>query len=184
LGGVDLTAIAGFVHEGSVWIGGDSAGVSGWDMTIRADRKVFVKGDFVIGFTSSFRMGQLIRYKFNLPQHPDGMDVFEFMATLFVDGLRQCFKDGGYAEKDKEAEKGGVFLVGYRGRLFRIDSDYQVGEPLDGMDACGCGDQIVRGALWALRDSGDQYERMITALSAAERFSAGVRGPFYHEVVV
>jgi hypothetical protein len=37
---------------------------------------------------------------------------------------------GGYAEKDKEAEKGGCFLVGVGGRLFQIESDYQVAEAL------------------------------------------------------
>jgi hypothetical protein len=48
-----VTAIAGFVHKGSVWIGGDSAGVADYDLHIRADQKVFVNGEFGFGFTSS-----------------------------------------------------------------------------------------------------------------------------------
>jgi len=34
-----MTAIAGIIENGSVWIGGDSAGVSGYSLDIRADEK-------------------------------------------------------------------------------------------------------------------------------------------------
>jgi hypothetical protein len=52
-----VTAIVGLVHEGTVYIGGDSAGVSGYSMTVRADAKVFTVGPYLLGFTTSFRMG-------------------------------------------------------------------------------------------------------------------------------
>jgi hypothetical protein len=38
-----MTAIVGLVQAGSVYIGGDSAGVSGMSLTVRADAKVFRK---------------------------------------------------------------------------------------------------------------------------------------------
>jgi hypothetical protein len=58
-----VTCIVGFTDGNEVSIGGDSAGVGGWDLTVRADEKVFVLGEFVFGCTTSFRMGQLLRYK-------------------------------------------------------------------------------------------------------------------------
>ena len=175
-----MTCIVGVVHDGKVHIGGDSAGVGGYSLTVRADRKVFKNGDFVMGFTSSFRMGQLLRHSFSPPKrHPD-TDIDKFMVTDFVNGVRDCLKSGGYAERHNEAEQGGVFLVGYAGRLFRIDSDYQVGEAVDGFDSVGCGEDIAKGALWASKDSAPEG-RMRLALEAAERFSAGVRGPFHFE---
>ncbi len=54
-----MTAIVGLVHNATVYIGGDSAGVSGYSMTVRADSKVFTIGPYLMGFTTSFRMGQL-----------------------------------------------------------------------------------------------------------------------------
>lgn len=174
-----MTAIAGFCDGGKVWIGGDSAGVAGLDLTVRADSKVFRNGDFLFGFTSSFRMGQLLRYKFQPPKQHD-QETYAFMVTAFIDAVRDCLKAGGYAEKEKEAERGGCFLVGYRGRLFRIGSDYQVGEPLDGYDAVGCGDNLSLGSLFATKGMEPQ-RRMEIALQAAERHSAGVRGPFVME---
>lgn len=43
--------------------------------------------------------------------------------------------------------------------------------------AVGCGDQIARGALYGTQMQPPK-ERIRIALEAAERFSAGVRGPF------
>ncbi len=57
-----MTCIVGIETDKGVVIGGDSAGVSGLGLTVRADEKVFARGPFVMGFTSSFRMGQLLRY--------------------------------------------------------------------------------------------------------------------------
>lgn len=175
-----MTCIVGLVHGDSVTIGGDSAGVSGWDLMVRKDEKVFVNGPCIMGFTSSFRMGQLLRYRMLVPAQRDGQATFEFMSTDFVDAVRTCLKNGGYAEKEKERESAGTFLVGYNGRLFAIHSDYQVAESVAGFDACGCGQSIAIGAMYGTGVSGDYLPRwrVLTALEAAERFSAGVRGPF------
>lgn len=174
-----MTCIAGIAGNGIVYLAGDSAGIAGWDLTIRADPKVFTNGPYVLGFTSSFRMGQLLRYSFSPPSPEGHDDLHGFMCTAFVDALRQCLKDGGWASKDKEQEEGGCFLAGIAGRLFRIQADYQVGESLDGYEAVGCGDQAALGALFATaRTDLGAVARLGTAMDAAERLSAGVRGPF------
>lgn len=175
-----MTCIVGLIDDKSVWIGGDSAGVAGYLSQPRLDRKVFRNGPFVMGFTSSFRMGQLLRFRLKPPERPTEQDVFEFMATGFVDAVRECLKAGGYASKENEVERGGCFLVAYAGRLFEIDSDYQVGELTDGFAAVGCGAEIALGALHATRGT-PAKERVVRALRAAAHFSAGVRPPFVIE---
>lgn len=183
-GGVDdqegyVTAIVGLVHQGTVYIGGDSAGVAGYSMTVRADAKVFRSGPYVFGFTTSFRMGQLIRYALDAPEPEPEADLDRFMATTFIDAVRDCLKTGGWARKDNDREEGGTFLVGIRGRLFTIEDDYQVGASVDGYAAVGCGSEIALGALFATaRTRMSPVRRIMVALQAAERFSAGVRGPF------
>jgi len=181
-----MTAIAGFAHGGKVWIGGDSAGVDGrLALTVRADQKVFTNGDFLFGFSSSFRMGQLLRYAFAPPAPKEGQDLYAYMVTDFVNAVRDCLKNGGFATRKNEEESGGTFLVGHKGRLFKIDSDYQVAESGDGYDACGCGEDVVRGALCATRTwmAHEAPSRMNLALSAAEQHSAGVRRPFIVESI-
>jgi len=63
-----MTCIVGLVENGKVYIGGDSAGVAGLDITTRKDEKVFQKENMIFGFTSSFRMGQILRYSFKNPR--------------------------------------------------------------------------------------------------------------------
>src|SRR5689334_11937895 len=122
-----MTCIVGVAHEGRVVIGADSAGVGGLDLMIRADRKVFRNGDFIMGFTSSFRMGQLLAVKLKPPRHHPGDDPWRYMVDEFVEAARSCLSNGGFAAKSNNVESGGQFLVGFKGRLFDIESDFQVG---------------------------------------------------------
>jgi ATP-dependent protease HslVU (ClpYQ) peptidase subunit len=172
-----MTCIVGLIDKGNVYIGGDSAGVAGYGLTIRADEKVFINGEFIMGFTSSFRMGQLLRYALKPPVwHPD-VDIFQYMVTDFIDAVRNCLKSGGWAQKEKENESGGFFLVGFKGRLFKIEIDYQVAEANTPYIATGCGEDIALGSLYTSTGL-EPEERIMRALEAAEQFSAGVRRPF------
>ena len=179
-----MTCIVGYVDEDdTVWMGGDSAGVSGLDINVRKDKKVFKNGDFLMGFTSSFRMGNLLQYKFRPPEQ-ECDDVFEYMCTDFIDGVRECFENGGFIKKSSDVESGGIFLVGYRGRLFRIDNDFQVGENVAPYAAVGCGEDYAYGSLYTTKmlenwvGPHNGYDAIRVALEAAENFSTGVRGPF------
>lgn len=172
-----ITCIVGLIDSGKVFIGGDSAGVGGLSLTVRADEKVFINGEFIMGFTSSFRMGQLLRYSLKPPKYHPDVDLCEFMVTDFINAVRECLKAGGVAKKDKEEETAGTFLVGFKGKLFKIEDSYQVGVPTLPYDACGCGQDIALGAMYS-NSSLPPIERITQALEAAEQFSAGVRRPF------
>lgn len=172
-----MTCIVGLVHEGTVYMGGDSAAVEGYNVSLSVMPKVFINGPFVMGYTSSFRMGQLLQYAFNPPERGLSQDVYAYMVTTFINTARECFKSGGYGRKHSEEEEGGQFLVGYCGRLFTVEADYQVHESATGYDAVGCGSPYALGAVHAL-EGATPRERIKAALKAAEHFSAGVRGPF------
>lgn len=173
-----MTCIVGVQTPIGVIIGGDSGGLAGYVLMHRADPKVFTNNDYLIGFTSSFRMGQLLRYA-DLPKplERQGEDLDRFMTTEFVDAVRKVLKDGGFAKKDSEQEAGGVFLIGVSGRLFRLESDYQIGWTTDGYDACGSGQEVAFGVLHATRRA-DPKRRVRRALEAAEHHNGGVHGPF------
>lgn len=172
-----MTCIAGLVDGSDIWIGGDSACVNGWNLTVCRDPKVFQRGEFLFGATSSFRMMQLIQYSLKIVPQKARQSMDAYLRTVFVDALRECLSGGGYATKKNEVETAGTFLVGYRGRLFRVDSDYQVLESRDAYNAVGCGSNYALGALHATKGA-QAKSRILTALRAAERMSAGVRGPF------
>lgn len=170
-----MTVIVGLVDKDDVYLGGDSAGVAGLSLSIRADEKVFANGPFIMGFTTSFRMGQLLRYKFDVPAQTVYQDDMQYMVTTFIDTARLCFQNNGFG--DKGATKGGSFLVGYRGKLYTVSSDFQVGISADTFDAVGCGSDLALGAMYAASKL-DPIKRITTALEAASYFSAGVAPPF------
>lgn len=171
-----MTCIVGVQQDGEVYIGGDSAGVGGYDITIRADQKVFRNGPFVMGFTTSFRMGQLLRYAFTPPQITE-KDLDKYMAVEFVNAVRQCLKDGGYLTNNSGNEEGGTFLVGVQGQLYSIHNDFQIGRSRDGYLAVGCGDDYALGSLFSSSGQ-DAKSRVRLALNAASHHSAGVVGPY------
>ena len=176
-----MTCIVGLVDKGIIYMGGDSAGTDErLNQLIRDDPKVFRNDQFIIGFTSSFRMGQLLRFKFTPPKRYQGENDYEYMVGRFVDEVRSCFKAGGYLTIKENQESGGTFLVGYHKQLYSIYSDFQVGINNCGYAACGCGDLLALGAL-AANTHLSPDERIKNALEIAEKFSAGVRRPFVFE---
>lgn len=174
-----MTCIVGLVDNGQVLIGGDSSGVSGWRMTVRKDPKVFLVAGVAFGFTTSFRMGQLLQYSLELPAFISE-DLSRFMATDFIDAVRKCLKDGGYSNIKENREEGGNFLVGIGGRLYSVESDFQVGESALSYDAIGCGAEFALGSLFSTYDAvgSTARSRVHDAIHAAECFSAAVKGPF------
>jgi len=186
-----MTCIVGIQHNGSVTIGGDSAGVAGLDLEVRADEKVFskldkYKNEWIFGFTSSFRMGQIIRYALELPDIgevgvEDEEDINKFMVVSFVDSIRKCFEKRGWLRTKSDREYGGAFIVGVKGRLFVIEDDFQVAIPASGFTAVGCGEMQALGSLYTTKALGKPVNpkmRAQLALEAAEAYSGGVRGPF------
>lgn len=174
-----MTAIAGIAENGRVWIGGDSAGVSGLSLSTRSDPKVFINGDFIFGYTSSFRMGQILEYLFSPPTPYENENGMAYMIRRFIPEVKESLKNGGYQNSSSGQDIGGTFLVGHRGVLYEVESDYQVVRVNQPYDACGCGKDLILGSLYTT----DQYdlspeERITTALDAAASFSAGVRGPY------
>lgn len=134
----------------------------------------------VIGYTTSFRMGQILEYELKLPEHPEDMNALKYMITKFVPEVKKIFAEHWKKPKDGEDGNGGEFLCGYKGRLFHLYSDLQVSERMQHYDSCGCGEGYALGSLFSSGKSKMQpLKRLELALQAAEEFSAGVGKPFH-----
>lgn len=142
---------------------------------VRKDPKLTEVGEYVIGFTTSFRMGQLIIYS-TLPTCTD-TDLHRFMATDFVNHIRKIAKENGALTTHNGVEFLGTFIVGVRGRLFVVESDFGVSEPACGYTAVGCGGVCAIGCLYATQGQAP-HQRLIQALSAATAHTAGVLPPY------
>lgn len=180
-----MTCIIGYKTEKSILMIGDSCGTDdGHNYSIRQDRKVFIKKNILIGFTTSYRMGQLLMHTLDIPEYnPNTKSVFEYLCSNFVDAIRKCFKDNDIAKITDSVVKGGTFLIGFKGRLFQIYSDFQVEECVRSYNSCGSGYQYALGALGMLQDniSINPNDKLHIAIKIASNFNAAVKEPFYIE---
>ncbi len=174
-----MTCIAGVVKNGVVYLGADSCGSDdSYNKTQRKDVKIFKRGEFVIGYTSSYRMGQIIQYDLKIPRiMKNEKDLQKWMVIKFIPALRKCLKKGGFAKTKEGEDTGGTFLIGFRGRLFCIEDDFQVGESADECNAVGCGDSYAKGSFYSTRTLPPGH-RVKMALEAAAHCSGGVAPPF------
>ena len=176
-----MTCIIGYADSKNMYIAGDSCGSNGSYFTIRKDDKIFKKGKMLFGYTTSFRMGQLLQWKLSIPKHQNDISTVEYMNTVFIDSIIDCFKKNGYAKIDNNVESGGNFIVCYQGRVFEIHSDYQIAEHSKGYSSCGCG-YIAALASFEMAMSCN-YKKSIEyklkkALFIASSMIPGVKQPF------
>src|ERR1051326_5241874 len=105
-----MTCVVGLIHEDVTYIGSDSLGSNTYNKTVRKDKKVFHSKDtnkMIMGFTSSFRMGQILMYAKGLvdlrDEHTHDFD-HEYFVTRFIPNLIEKFENNGYG-KNQAGEK-------------------------------------------------------------------------------
>jgi ATP-dependent protease HslVU (ClpYQ) peptidase subunit len=180
-----MTCIAALVHDGGITMGGDSALTDDdFNQASMAETKVFFKGEFLFGGSGSARGGQLMRFRFQPPKRTRGQDADEYMATTFIDELRDVFKKGGHMyieEQGSEESSGTNALIAYRGGLWVMyGADLQIERLRDAYAVIGSGGNVALGALFATKDIVDitPKKRIEIALKAATAYNAAVRPPF------
>lgn len=162
-----MTCLVGLVDSGRVYLGGDSAASADLAIEVRANRKVFRNGEYLIGFTGSFRVGQLLQYEIKMP--PPVGDILGHIVSAVVPQLK--------AAAGKETDE---IMIGVAGRLFKISSDYSVAEYTD-YAAAGGGEPYALGRMHG--SLGAPEQRVVAALAAAEAHCAAVRAPFVVEMM-
>ena len=186
-----MTTIVAVSCSDRIVMGGDSAGCNGLGLIeLRADPKVFERDGYLIGYTTSYRMGQVLRYCAELPKPPEEGDLHAFMVRDFIPAVRHAYAEHGFAKTASKGEErdgrhfgetgqacGGLFVVAVGASLFIVREDFQVGVPLLPYIAIGSGALVAYGVLFATADLAPE-ERVRVALEAAAQHTSCVRPPF------
>lgn len=175
-----MTCIVGVEHEGAVYMGADGAAVDqGWNARPVKNSKIFILQDkLLIGYTGSFRLGQILQHTLKIPTHLAEHDDLSFIVRFFVGETRRQLKDHGHTHiNDNSESTEGDFLLGYKGKLYKVQTDLSVLRHMDGFDAVGIGAPYALGAL-AVNSHLDPEERVSQALHVAAKFSTGVGPPY------
>jgi ATP-dependent protease HslVU (ClpYQ) peptidase subunit len=170
-----MTCIIGLAENNKVYLGGDSAAAGDWSLRVSNTKKVFRVGPFLIGYTTSFRMGQILQYQVDFPEAP----IYDekYMVTKFIEAVRLKFKELGYSMIQNNQESGGEFIVGVQGVIYTIEGDFQVNHYRDHFDAVGIGYPFALGAMRALENI-SPVDRIMKSLEITAQFAKGVLEPF------
>lgn len=177
-----MTCIAGAIKNGEVWMGGDAVSVQGtYGARVGAWPKVFRVGEFLVGSSGTLRVRQAVEFLFE-PPLIDG-DLYAYMVRRFVPPLQLAVKEAGGELKDpsRAGEIDGDYLIGVRGRLFRVDCGYGILELAAPYAAIGCADQEATSAMFtasALVPDISGHDLIERALLAAAEFDLAIRPPF------
>jgi len=182
-----MTCIVGLVESGIVYMGGDSAACDDSSLNIIRGSKVFKKEEFLFGISGNPRMSDILRYNFKIPNKDDNQDILEYMHQHFIPELKESLTENGILIKQDEVVSSDSWvMIGYKGRLFILQSHFHLSESLLNYNAVGSGMDAALGCLYGLEDLMNSEwivkmgpeEKLILALQASERFNCNVRRPF------
>lgn len=176
-----MTCIVGVATRNGVWIGADSETTNGWSKFQNATSKIYRLGEMLLAHSGPVRVSNILRYQFTPPDDA-GEDPLRYLVAHFVSALRAVLREQGVL-KVSDAQEGlddSMIMVGYRGGLFEINSDFSVVSHQRGYNAIGVGYQYVLGAL-SVTEALPEPERVLLALSVAAKHSLSVSEPFVVE---
>lgn len=176
-----MTCIVSYKSKGKVYIGGDSAESAGNFIAVRADKKVFKIKNILIGYAGSFRCAQLVKFSFVPPSHPKTMSSHAYMCSLFIPELQKVFEKHNIFPSDDKTVSELQLLIGYKGEVYLMDFDFNIGIPSDCYSSIGASNEVALGAMFVLNSQQNNLspEEMITvALEASVKFTTSVKPPY------
>ena len=175
-----MTIIIGIENDKGVVIGADTA-ISAWLITESALPKVFMIDDrFLFGGAGTPRANQLLRFGLEPKQQRDDEDDLAYLVTTVIPDIRQTLARGGaLQDNDGMNATTNAFLMGYRGKLYNIDSDFQISRNSCGYSAVGSGSMVAMGAMSALtRTKLSPSNRVQAALEITAQLDIYCAAPF------
>lgn len=140
---------------------GDKAGSNGFTKENNTKAKVFSRGKYAFGFTTSFRMGQLLEHATLSNDLPDWGKESNLYVS-FVQWVRDTLKEGGYATITSNEESGGTFIFHNGVSLYRVQDDFSILQHSDGLFAVGSGSYhalaIMKNYFYMVKDKKVEFD--------------------------
>lgn len=121
----------------------DKMGSNGNVKRVYTKPKIFKNGDFYIGYTTSFYMGQLLQHTWIPPEKELNQSDDEYLFRDVIKSLHRMFENNDF---DFDAKGEGTFILVYKDRIFEVFSDMSLLE-VDTFASVGCGSEVMQGAI-------------------------------------
>lgn len=172
-----MTCIAAMVDgSGRGHIACDSLGSNHHTKSVYRTPKIFRREEFLIGFTGSYRMGQILQYNLDLPPRKVNQSDEDYLHADFIGAVRGAFSDNGFGDS-------GEFLLVYHGRIYTHQSDHSLLESIDPFETSGSGEDYARAALHtttALSPDALPVDHLRHAIETAARYVCSVGGEIHY----
>lgn len=174
-----MTCICGIEHKGEVYLGGDRAATDGGlNRVLIKNPKVFLKDGIGFGVCGLPKVMDALEHAIELPPHETG-DGKAYLVGKVIPAIRDGLKRLECTEEHNGQQYyHGAMLIGYRGHLYQMESNFQLVESAHGFDATGSGGEAALGSLRSTKKIGDPRKRLLEALEVSAEHNAGVSAPF------
>jgi len=155
-----MTVIAAFDCENKYWIASDSVG-SAVTMKYEIGSKLIKKGNYVIGFSWSYRVADIIKECTDLPLKIKGMKDLRILRDKIKEkiiqdelvGKNENTNCNTYSYGKPDGHPLDLIIIAPSG-MYTIESDYQIHKIPDGYIACGSGTEVAMGVLYSCKEIG------------------------------
>ncbi len=190
-----MTCIIAVGKDKDVYMAADTLGSNGHNNSRDANSKIIkMDGGVLVGYSASYRLGQLLRYEFKIPSRRVGHlgdSHMYYMITKFIPRLQVLFGVNEYDMAKDEAS----LVVAFDGEVFLISHDLSVFQPMDGVMAIGSGAETAMGAYYGIdylekenfpkeEDRTPELKRLRHSVRAAKRLIATVGGTIESDSVI
>lgn len=114
--------------------------------------KAFDNQGIIIAGAGQVRGINILEHAFVAPtvnmKFPD-----KYITNTFIPAMRKSFQDAGYEyrREDTSVENDNVWLIGVKGKIYRIEEDYSWERNDNGLYVAGSGERFALGALEAMK---------------------------------
>ena len=186
-----MTVICGIKDKGNIYMGCDSAISTDSEIMTLSNPKIIRKWDMLIGITGSMRGLQLLEYEWVIPNNEDGDEILKVLSTYFNDeyiykfvvpSIKEVFFSNQYCVTyDGQENMEDWLLIGYKGELYTVVSNYQCFKLDKPYAAIGSGSSYALGSFKTQEDFTtlgiDPEGSIKMAIKSACEFSNSVREP-------
>lgn len=172
-----MTCIVACIEHGKAYIAGDKAGANGFTKNITVKPKLFKKDNIIFGYTTSFRMGQILEHELILPERSVNETLTHYVYTKLVKSIIKCFKDNGFGGKDDTiGDIGGNFIFIIENNIFEMQSDFSIIEHECNFCSVGSGTYHATAAMEVLMKYTKlkPQEKLKEAIRVASKFVTSV----------
>lgn len=147
-----MTLIIAYVDKKKSYIASDTLGSNGYSSAIYKNKKIFRKGDMLVGGSGSYKQLQLMEKVFVLPPHPEELSSSEYMHLIFVESLITFLRDFNCLKESDGilTNPEGDFIFIYDSSIYYFQSDLCFMEPIINFETTGSGSTYAHAILSTL----------------------------------